>query len=132
MVLEPYVEVMYGIQSALEQDLTALPLQEMAEWRVKATCAWLTCGAAKRLLWWAKENEGYSNVEDEGSYIQQGPLYEGPAVMCFERWQFWMDRLQQLAKEDSGLSEETRQTALETVQTMKKVHESLLKIWSES
>jgi hypothetical protein len=128
-VLAPYAQAMYAVQSALEEQLNTLPAVEMAEWRVRVGCAWLTHGA-KPLLWWARENESYGNEEDSSNYIKQGPLYDGPAMMCFERWRFWLHRLLVLAKEEAGLGEEVRVVALQAMRTMRKVEESVMNAWS--
>ncbi|KAK3308016.1 uncharacterized protein B0T15DRAFT_94137 [Chaetomium strumarium] len=129
-VLAVHAQAMYAVQSALEEPLDTLSGAEveMAGWRVKVACAWLTHGA-KPLLWWARENESYGNEEDGSNYIKRGPLYDGPAIMCIERWRFWLHRLQVLAKEESGLGEEIRVVALQTVQTMRKGEESTMKAW---
>ena len=102
----------------------------MVEWKIKVVCAWLTQGGAKPLLWWAKENMDHGNVEDEGNSITRGPLYHGPAIMCFDRWNFWLYRLQELAEQESGLSEETRQTAVQAVHTMRGEEERLTALLS--
>ena len=125
-VLSPYVQAMHAIKSGLEQDLNALPAAEMAEWTVKVACAWLSHGGAMPLLWWAKENMGYGNVEDERNSITRGLLYHGPAIMCFDRWNFWLYRLQVLAEQESGLSDETRLTLLDAAaNTMREAEERL-------
>ncbi|KAK4241408.1 hypothetical protein C8A03DRAFT_30384 [Achaetomium macrosporum] len=128
-VLAPYIQAMYAVQSGLEQQLNTLLGPEMAEWRVKIACAWLTHGA-KPLFWWARESESYGNVDDSTNHIQRGPLYDGPAIMCFERWRLWLGGVQELAKHESGLSEETRQAAAEVVQLMREVEESMISMWS--
>lgn len=124
-VLAPYSLVMYTMRHALEDEIPVLTDPSVAGWKVKFACAWLTHGAAKPLLRWAQENESYGNVEDETNTIGQGPLYNGPAIMCYQRWQFWLHRLQGLASPESGFSDDVRQAAVGAVKTMKEVEEKL-------
>ncbi|KAK4238195.1 hypothetical protein C8A03DRAFT_33801 [Achaetomium macrosporum] len=127
-VLAPYPLIMHAARSALENEQNTLPITlEMAEWKIKIACAWLTYGGAGPLLRWVQENWSYDYEEDERNcdHVGQGPLYDGPAMMCFERWQFWLDRLCELAKSESGMSEETSQAALEAVHAMREVEESM-------
>ncbi len=58
-------------------------------------------------------------VEDEASFVEGGPLYHGPPAMCLRRWGFWLGRLEELRKEDPGMSEAIRKAVLEAAQTMK-------------
>ncbi len=39
--------------------------------------------------------------------------------MTPQRWEFWLYRLDQLAKQESGLSREIRQSALDAAQAMR-------------
>jgi hypothetical protein len=45
--------------------------------------------------------------------------------MCFERWTFWLRRLEHLAEEESGLGEETRKVALQAIQIIKEGEKTL-------
>jgi hypothetical protein len=41
--------------------------------------------------------------------------------MCFRRWGFWIERLEDIAKdEESGIGDQTRKSALETAKTMRR------------
>jgi len=126
-VLGPYQEVISTLESALETDLNARPVAEMmqVEWNVKLACAWLAHGSAMPLLRWAQENMDDGDVEHQTNTFSTGPLYHGPAIVCFERWEFWLHRLDELANQESGLSQETRQTALDTAQTMREAGDAL-------
>ena len=95
---------MLTIRFGLEEDLNARPAAEMmqAEWSVKLACAWLAYGSAMPLLSWAQENLDDGNVEHQTNSFAPGPLYHGPAIVCFERWQFWLHRLDELANQESG------------------------------
>ncbi len=92
-VLSPYDELMLAIESGLEHDLDEMV---QAEWSIKLACAWLAHGSAMPLLEWAVENMEDDNITKS---FGPGPLYHGPAIMCFERWQFWLHRLDQLANQ---------------------------------
>ncbi|KAK3904058.1 hypothetical protein C8A05DRAFT_32195 [Staphylotrichum tortipilum] len=118
-VLSPYDELMLAIESGLEHDLNEMV---QPEWSVKLACAWLAHGSAMPLLEWAGENMEDSNITKS---FAPGPLYHGPNFMCFERWQFWLHRLDQLANQESGLSPETRQGALDAAQMMREAEEAL-------
>jgi hypothetical protein len=111
---------MYALRSALEEEVG------VTECRIQVACEWV-CHAAKRLFWWARDNIGYMDVtvEDEANYIEGGPLYRGPPTMCLERWGFWLDRLEELGKEESGMSEEIRKAALEAAQTMRTIETAM-------
>ena len=115
----PYYQAMDALRLALEEEPTD---KVKYECRVQVACEWIGHGA-KQLLWWARDNIGYANVpvEDEATYVEQGPLYHGPPAMCLKRWGFWLDRFEDLGKEESGLGEEVRKAALEAAQTMKSV-----------
>lgn len=64
----------------------------------------------------------YERDLTEGAIAYQGVLYEGPPIMCLQRWGFWMDRLEWLAKSDNyGLGEEVRTEAFEAFGVMKEV-----------
>ncbi len=56
-------------------------------------------------------------VEDEANFVEGGPLYHGPPTMCLRWWGFWLDRLEELGKEDSGMSEAVRKAVLEAAQS---------------
>jgi hypothetical protein len=105
---------MYSLRSALEDEVG------VTDCRIQVACEWIP-HAAKPLLWWARENIGYLDVtvEDEANYVQAGPLYHGPPTMCLRRWGFWLNRLEELGKNDSGMSEAIRKTVLEAAQIMK-------------
>lgn len=126
-VAGPYSDVMHAMRSALEEDL-GTPLDiNMAECKIQVACEWIS-HAAKPLLWWARENVGYTNVtvdDQEGQYVEGGILYHGPDAMCLQRWAFWLGRFEEIAKEESRLNEETRKAALETVQFMKTIESSM-------
>lgn len=133
-ILGPYDELMLTIQFGLEEDLNALPVVKMmqAEWSVKLACAWLAHGSAMPLLRWAQENLDDGNVEHEANSCAPGPLYHGPAIVCFERWQFWLHRLDELANQESGLGQETRQGALDATKAMEEAWEALATLGSDS
>lgn len=74
------------------------------------------------LLRWAGENIGISEVTVDNIriYCERGSLYDGPACMCFRRWGFWIQRLEDIAKdEESGIGDEIRKSALETAKTIR-------------
>jgi len=96
-----------------------------AEWSVKFACAWLVHGSAMPLLRRAQENMDDGNLEHKTNWFRPGPLYHGPAIVCFERWQFWLHRLDELANQESGLSQETRQSALNAARTMRETGDLL-------
>lgn len=105
-VAAPFAEAMDALRAALEEDLSELPAMAVVECRVLVTCGWLSPGA-RRLLEWARENRDYTNVPMDGTthYVEQGPLYQGPACMCLERWHFWLGRLDELASEECAMSD---------------------------
>jgi hypothetical protein len=119
---------MHTIRCGLEQPVAEM---EHAEWSVKFACAWLTHGSAIPLLNWAQENLEDDNVVHDSNYFERGPLYDGPAVMCFERWQFWLYRLDELASQESGLSQETRQSAFDAAQAMNEAWYELASLYSQ-
>lgn len=112
----PYENVMHAMRTAFEDE------DGMNDCRVQVASNWIRHGA-KILLQWTQETLGLetSTPEEDGMYYEGGPLYDGPDTMCLRRWGFWMDRFEDAAKEDSGLSEETRAMASEAAATMKDV-----------
>jgi hypothetical protein len=130
-VLFAYPQATNALRLALENELSSTPKSEIADCRVQAACTWVF-HASKPLLWWAKENIGYTDVpaNDTANHFKQGPLYDGSATMCFERWHFWIGRFENLAKERSGLSNHTRQLAAGAAHTMKAAEGHLASILS--
>ena len=125
-VVSPYSQAMYGLRSGLEEDLSTDHEVSVTECKIQVACAWIAHGG-KPLLWWARENIGNLNVtvEDEANYVEGGSLYHGNPTMCLQRWGFWMDRFEELGKEESGLSEEIRKSTLEIAQTMKTIERGM-------
>ncbi|KAK1481745.1 hypothetical protein CCUS01_15954 [Colletotrichum cuscutae] len=124
-VLGLHTQAMDALRSALEEEPSPIPA--VAECRLRVACEWIR-QSARPLLGWARENVGYSEMPEyerdltEEAIAYQGVLYEGPPIMCLQRWGFWMDRLEWLAKsEDSGLVEEARTEVLEAFWVMKEV-----------
>lgn len=124
-VLGLHTQAMYALRSALEEEPSPIPA--VAECRLRVACEWIR-QSARPLLGWARENVGYSEMPEyerdltEEAIAYQGVLYEGPPIMCLQRWGFWMDRLEWLAKsDDSGLVEEARTEVLEAFGVMKEV-----------
>lgn len=115
-----YVQAMDAMRYALEEELHTGPEAHITECRIRIAHGWVT-HAAKPLLWWAKENLGYTDVssDDYSQYFENGPLYDGPSTMCLRRWGFWQDRFEDLGREGSDLGEEVRMVALDAVQKMK-------------
>lgn len=120
-ILGAYKQVLCALRSALEEDLSILPSVDMAECRIQVACDWIPY-AGKPLLWWARENIGYTDVtvDDEANYVEGGPLYDGPPAMCFRRWGFWLDRFEEVGKnEESGISDAIRKAASEAAEVMR-------------
>ncbi|KAI1077797.1 hypothetical protein F5B20DRAFT_550415 [Whalleya microplaca] len=117
-----YYQAMYALRLALEEELSAVLKVYITECRIQVACAWMAYGA-KPLLWWAKENIGMMDVieADTANYVERGALYHGPATMCLRRWGFWLDRFEELGKEESGMSEGCRKAAVEAALIMKTV-----------
>ncbi|KAF6820577.1 hypothetical protein CSOJ01_00833 [Colletotrichum sojae] len=123
-VLGPYDRAMFALISALEEEPSKT--QEILDSRIKAACAWIT-HASKPLLRWALENAGRTDAspDDTAVYMDGGPLYRGPPLMCLQRWGFWIDRLEELGKDASGAGGGARKVALETARTMRQVEARL-------
>jgi hypothetical protein len=129
----PYAEAMDALRQALEEDLnelpglaaSELPAMSVIECRVLVACGWLSHGG-RRLLEWARENHDCTDVplDDTANYIEQGPLYQGPACMCLERWHFWLGRLDELAIEECGMNDTIRRAASEAARTMRAIEGS--------
>lgn len=118
-MLRAYAQATDALRLALEDELSPSSQLGIADCRVQIACSWVFHGS-KPLLWWAKDNISYTDVPstDTKNYCMQGPLYDGPATMCFERWHFWISRFEELAKAPSGLGDHTRQLAAAAAQTM--------------
>lgn len=108
---------MHALCSGLEEEEAEADVLNL---KLQVTCDWLIHGG-ESLLRWAHGNDGTEDfdAEDEVNYFDGGELYDGPPIMCLERWAFWRERLGEALEEDDDVSEETRQKVLETVQTMK-------------
>ena len=116
-VLGPYTQVINALQVALEEELAIERDLARAECKVQVACEWIAHGA-KPLVWWARENIGYSDVAEVSTqYFAAGPLYLGPPTMCLQRWGFWQTRFEELGKV-TGLRDEVRKAALEAAETM--------------
>ncbi|KAK3899515.1 hypothetical protein C8A05DRAFT_36861 [Staphylotrichum tortipilum] len=126
-LLAPDYDIMLSIESGLEHDLNARPVAEMmqAEWSIKLACAWLSHGSAIPMLEWAMENMEDGNAERRVNNFTPGPLYHGSDLVSPERWEFWLYRLDQLANQESGLSQEIRQSALDAAQAMREAGKAL-------
>jgi hypothetical protein len=113
-LIGPYYQAIYARRSALEEELSTVREMSMTECRIQVACEWIS-HAAKPLLWWARDKIGYMDVtmEDEANYVERGTLYHGPPTMCLLRWCFWLDRFEELRKEESGMNKEIRKAALE-------------------
>ncbi|KAL0776390.1 hypothetical protein CaCOL14_007677 [Colletotrichum acutatum] len=97
------------LRSALEEEPSPIPA--VAECRLRVAFERIR-QSARSLLRWARENVGYPEMPEyesgltEETIAYQGVLYEGPPIMCLQRWGFWMDRLEWLTKsDDPGLIE---------------------------
>lgn len=113
-----YIQATDALRLALEEDLSKA-LSTVRELRMKVAFEWIT-HAAKPLLKWAQENIGCTNVtedDSQGQYVGAGSLYHGTKSMCLQRWGFWMDRFEELGK-DEGLSERIRKAAIEAAQIL--------------
>ncbi|KAK1640972.1 hypothetical protein BDP81DRAFT_390295 [Colletotrichum phormii] len=126
-VLGLHTQAMDALRSALEEEPSSIPA--VAECRLRLACEWIR-HSARSLLWWSQENIGYLEMPEyerdltEEAISYQGVLYEGPPIMCRQRWEFWMVRLEWLAKsEDAGLGKEMRTKALEAFEIMMEVGE---------
>ncbi|RDL33086.1 uncharacterized protein BP5553_08525 [Venustampulla echinocandica] len=128
----PYTLVMHVLRSALEEELDTVSEVGIVECRVQVACEWIFHDA-KLLLLWAQENIGYVDVpvEDSACYIEGGTLYHGPSTMCLRQWGFWLARFEELGKEESNLSEETRKAALEAAETMTTIERRVANTLSE-
>lgn len=115
-----WIQALGALQAALEDE--EAEDRQVRECRVQVACEWIS-HAGKQLLWWACENIGWTGVtvEDEAVYWEGGPLYKGPPLMCLRRWGFWLDRLSNMGKSESDISDETRKTVLATAQYMRDV-----------
>jgi hypothetical protein len=103
-VAGPYSNAMYAMRSALEEDLSTFLEISMAECKILVACEWIS-HAAKPLLWWARENIGYTNItadDEEGQYVEGGTLYHGPAAMCLQRWAFWLADLKKSERKNQN------------------------------
>jgi hypothetical protein len=98
----------------------------MSELKVQMACIWILHGA-RRLLCWAKDYTGDIDdpLELQAALFEGGPLYHGPPAMCLQTWGFWLSRLEELGKTDSGMSQETRDLALEAAENMRTVERSV-------
>ena len=116
-VLGPYAQVINALREALEKDLGIERDLARAECKIQVAYEWIAHGA-KPLVWWARENSGYSDVaEDSTQYFPGGPLYRGPPTVCLQRWGYWQTRFEELGKVPS-LRDEVRKAALEAAETM--------------
>lgn len=122
-VLGPYTQVITALRGALEEELGIERDLTTSECKVQVACEWIAHGA-KPLVWWARENIGYSDVaEDSTRYFLGGPLYRGPPTVCLQRWGFWQTRFKELGK-NASLRDEVRKDALEAVEAMKRDREA--------
>jgi hypothetical protein len=101
-------DAIHALRSALEEGSDEVDL------KVLFGSEWIR-HASGLLLYWARDNIGYTDVPEEDgiNYVEPGPLYHGRATMCLQRWGFWQDRFEELGTEASGVSEVTREAALE-------------------
>ncbi|KAJ3958986.1 hypothetical protein N0V92_004413 [Colletotrichum tropicale] len=96
----PYDQAMYAMTTALEEEpilkygVTACRIEVVREWIHRA---------GRKLFRWALENVGFDGTleKDSPQYVEGGPLYHGPPMMCLQRWGFWIERLEQLEKKGS-------------------------------
>jgi Protein of unknown function (DUF3632) len=115
-----WTQAMYALRSALEDNMEETDKMEL---RIQVACGWISYGA-RGLLGWALENVGYADitVDDTANYVEGGQLYHGPPTMCLRRWGFWLDRFEELGREQCGIiSEDIRKAVLEAAQTMRTV-----------
>ncbi|RFU25518.1 hypothetical protein B7463_g10823, partial [Scytalidium lignicola] len=122
----PYYQALCTLRLALEENLSTVHEMAITECRIQIACEWISHGG-KPLLLWAQENIGYMDVtvEDEANYIEGGSLYDGPPTMCLRRWGFWMDRFEELGKEEFGMNEEIRKAVLEAAQAMRMIERGI-------
>lgn len=117
-----YLSAIWVLRSALEEELPtteAEPAGESAaDCRVRAASFWiLRC--ANKIFEWAQENADPETSPPESSCFHAGALYSGRPVMCPERWQFWLHRLEQLEKPEFGLRPQTREIVVQAAQIMR-------------
>lgn len=115
-----YVEAMAVLELALEEELPTAAENGVADCRVMAASIWLS-RCAKNFLEWAQENVDPETTPGEGSYFAAGSLYNGRPYMCFERWGFWQQRLEELGVPDSGLQPQTREAVHKAAEAMRTI-----------
>ncbi|KAF6820949.1 hypothetical protein CSOJ01_00384 [Colletotrichum sojae] len=60
-------------------------------------------------------------VKIEVNRCPAGLLYNGPEIMCLQRWGFWIERFEELGNNGPYLGEEARKAALEAAESMRKL-----------
>ncbi|OTA92448.1 hypothetical protein M434DRAFT_324875 [Hypoxylon sp. CO27-5] len=115
--LGPYSQVVDALREALEEELDTDHNLAKAECRIQVACEWMSHGA-KPLLWWARENIGYTDIaDDETQYFPCGSLYKGTPAVCLQRWGFWQTRFEELGK-DPRFNKEIQKAAVKAAETM--------------
>ncbi|KAK6065697.1 hypothetical protein SCUP234_12458 [Seiridium cupressi] len=123
-VLGMYVQQIDALRGALEEELAIEQDLAKVECQLQVAFEWIT-HTARNLLWWAQENIGLVDVaQDSTQYFPGGPLYQGPPCVCLRRWGFWQARFEELGKHP-GLSEEIRNAALGSAETMTTVEKRI-------
>jgi hypothetical protein len=112
-----------AIISALEEDLSTTEISKL-ELKMQVACEYIL-HAAKVFLKWARVSVDITNLtRGDMQYLDRGTLYHGSPWMCLERWTFWIGRFEEIGKNESRLSEETRNRALESARLMKSIESS--------
>ncbi|KAF6808982.1 hypothetical protein CMUS01_13772 [Colletotrichum musicola] len=88
------------------------------------------CCYYEEAMWvmrWTLEEEpiatlGFAQaVKIEVNRYPAGLLYNGPEIMCLQRWGFWIERFEELGNNGPYIGEEARKAALEAAESMRKL-----------
>ncbi|KAF6831540.1 hypothetical protein CPLU01_06706 [Colletotrichum plurivorum] len=125
-----YEEAMWVMRWVLEEEPIATP--GFGECRIQAACAWIAHGS-RPLLQWALDKVGHADVprrwdvtalKDRAVKIEvnrfpAGLLYNGPEIMCLQRWGFWIERFEELGNNGPYIGDDARKAALEAAESMR-------------
>ncbi|EPE34941.1 hypothetical protein GLAREA_10636 [Glarea lozoyensis ATCC 20868] len=118
-----YGNLIDAMRSALEEDLSTTEISKV-ELKMQVACEWIL-HAANALLTWARVNGDITDLpRGHIQYLDRGTLYHGKPWMCLERLTFWIGRFEDIGKNESRLSEETRNRVLESARFMKSIESS--------
>lgn len=56
---------------------------------------------------------------DHDMYIENGPLYDGPACVCIRRWGFWQEGFGAIGNGELDIRQDLQEAAAEAAKTMK-------------